>query len=111
MAWLGLAWVLGRASNLSIVTHAHYAVKFGWALQIHLAHFIVFYGLALYDPVVENDLSFSCASPGSWLLRFWNVFRRFWTVLERNAVSDLGFGLGNNPRRQVFEETGIWRLH
>ena len=36
---------------------------------------------------------------------FFDVFGRFW------SVSDLGFGFGNNPRRQVFEETGIWRLH
>ena len=36
---------------------------------------------------------------------FFDVFGQFW------SVSDLGFGLGNNPRRQVFEETGIWRLH
>ena len=35
---------------------------------------------------------------------FFGVFGRFW------SVSDLGFGPGNNPRRQVFEETGTWRL-
>ena len=32
---------------------------------------------------------------------FFDVFERFWSVLN------LGFGFGNNPRRQVFEETGI----
>ena len=36
---------------------------------------------------------------------FLGVFGRFW------SVSDLGFDPGNNPRRQVFGVTGIWRLH
>ena len=36
---------------------------------------------------------------------FFDVFGRFWSVL------DLGFGPGNNQRRQVFEVTGVWRLH
>ena len=46
---------------------------------------------------------------------FWSVFCRFgifFSVLGRFwSVSDLGFGFGNNLRRQVFEETDIWRLH
>ena len=49
------------------------------------------------------------------ILTFWRIFSRFgmfFRVFGRFwSVSDLGFGLGNNPRRQVFEETGIWRLH
>ena len=49
------------------------------------------------------------------VLTFWSIFSRFgvfFSVFGRFwSVSDLGFGLGNNPRRQVFEETGIWRLH
>ena len=36
---------------------------------------------------------------------FFDVLGWFWTV------SDFGFGPGNNPRRQVFEVTGVWRLH
>ena len=36
---------------------------------------------------------------------FFDVDGCFW------SVPDFGFGSGNNPRRQVFEVTGIWRLH
>ena len=49
------------------------------------------------------------------VLTFWNIFSRFGVFFGVFgwfwSVSDLGFGFGNNPRRQVFEETGIWRLH
>ena len=48
------------------------------------------------------------------ILTFWRIFSRFgmfFDVFERLwSVSDFAFDLGNNPRRQVFEVTGTWRL-
>ena len=48
------------------------------------------------------------------ILTFWSIFNRFQMFFDIFGrfwnVSDFGFGCGNNPRRQVFEETGIWRL-
>ena len=47
------------------------------------------------------------------ILTFWSIFSRFGMFFDVFgwfwSVSDLGFGPGNNPRRQVFEVTGVWR--
>ena len=45
------------------------------------------------------------------ILFFWSIFNIFGMFFEVVgpfwSVSDFGFGLGNNLRRQVFLETGI----